>query len=101
MRPLEKDGNGSLEVETGITCTLSIDLNNRIVEARSSGTVDSGELGHCRFRGFRNGVVWLDLTSFCHRMAGLTATNAFATFRFKNWSNMLMSASLGQVSGMH
>jgi hypothetical protein len=72
------------ELDTGITCTVSIDLNNRIIElgnsgivdSENSGIVDSGDSGKELFGGF-------DIASFVAGMAGLFTNRYFATFRFK------------------
>jgi hypothetical protein len=76
-------------LETGITCTVSIDLNNRIVELESSGIADSGnsgiaDSGNSGIADSGNSGLELfggfDLASL---MAGLFTNRYFATFRFK------------------
>jgi hypothetical protein len=57
------------ELETGIVCTVSIDLNNRTVELGNSGIVEL-------IGGF-------DIASLLAGVAGLDTNRYFATFRFK------------------
>jgi hypothetical protein len=60
---VREDGNEWLgELETGTACTVSIDLNNRIVELGDGS----------------------DFNSLRSRMAGLSVNRYFATFRFKD-----------------
>jgi hypothetical protein len=56
------------EVETGIACTVSIDLTNRTVELEDSGTPSGGN----------------DLALLRHMMLSLSREKYFATFRFKD-----------------
>jgi hypothetical protein len=85
----DQDDNEWLgELETGIACTVSIDLNNRtvelgslgIVDSENSGTVDSGDSGTELFGGF-------GIASLVAGVAGLFTNRYFATFRFKQLVN--------------
>lgn len=88
-----EDGNEWLgELDAGITCTVSIDLNHRIVELEDLGVVESGDSGIVESGD--SGIVELgdsaeelfggfDLTSLVAGMAGLFTKRYFATFRFK------------------
>jgi hypothetical protein len=68
-----EDGSEWLgELETGTACTISIDLNNRIVELGDSGKDLSGGS---------------DFDSLLAMMAGLTANRHFAIFHFKDLVN--------------